>query len=89
MITQTEKDLIRLLKSFGLDKETTVGASILAKTDINREKMIQMLIALYREKGEVAEQDIQKIGIMLTGNRKADISMKNGNIEKCRGNLDD
>ncbi len=76
MITQTEKNLIRLLKSFGLDKETTVGLSILAKTDENREKMIQMIITLYREKGEVTEQDIQKIGLMLTGSRKDGTSMK-------------
>ena len=70
MISQTEKNLIRLLKSFGLDKETTVSTSILAETDENREKMIQMIIALYWEKGEVTEQDIQKIGLMLTGDRK-------------------
>lgn len=70
MITQTEKDLIQLLKSFGLDMETTVNITILAKTDENRAKMIQMIITLYREKGEVTEQDIQKIGLMLTGSRK-------------------
>ena len=70
MISQTEKNLIRLLKSFGLDKETTVGTSILAETDKNREKMIQMIIELYRDRGEVTEQDIHKIGLMLTGSRK-------------------
>ena len=73
MISQTEKNLIRLLKSFGLDKETTVATITLAKTDENREKMIQMIITLYREKGEVTEQDIQKIGLMLTGNRKNEV----------------
>lgn len=71
MISQTEKDLIQLLKSFGLDKDTTVAAVTLAKTDENRERMIQMIIALYQETGEVTEQDIQKIGLMLTGSRKA------------------
>ena len=73
MISQTEKNLIRLLKSFGLDKETTVSISILAKTDENREKMIQLIIELYRERGEVTEQDIQKIGLMLTGSRKKSV----------------
>jgi hypothetical protein len=29
-----------------------------------------MIIELYRERGEVTEQDIQKIGLMLTGDRK-------------------
>ena len=33
MVTKTESNLIRLLKSFGLDKETTVAVSILCKTD--------------------------------------------------------
>ena len=70
MISQTEKNLIRLLKSFGLDRETTVGTSILAETDENRETMIQAIIELYREKGEVTDQDIQKIGMILTGSRK-------------------
>ena len=73
MITQTQHNLIRLLKSFGLDKETTVAIVGLAETDENREKMIQMIITLYREKGEVTEQDIQKIGLMLTGDRKKDL----------------
>ena len=76
MLTQTEKDLIRLLKSLGLDMETTVNVSILAKTDENRAKMIQMIISLYYEKGEVSEQDVQKIGLMLTGNRKSDAQLK-------------
>ena len=70
MLTQTEKDLIRLLKSFGLDKETTISICILAKTDENRKKMMQMIVELYDEKGEVTEQDVQKIGLMLTGIRK-------------------
>ena len=70
MVTQVQHDLIRLLKSFGLDMETTVGIVALAKTDENRAKMIRMIITLYWEKGEVTEQDIQKIGLMLTGSRK-------------------
>ena len=73
MISQTEKDLIRLLKNLGLDKETTVGISILAKTDENRETMIQTIIDLYQEKGEVTEQDIHKIGLILTGDRKKEV----------------
>ena len=73
MISQTEKNLIRLLKSFGLDKGTTTATVTLAKTDENREKMIDMIIDLYLEKGEVSEQDIQKIGMMLTGDRKKEV----------------
>ena len=75
MLSQTEKDLIRLLKSFGLDQNTTVSIGILAKTDENRKKMIQMIIELYYEKGEVSEQDIQKIGMMLTGIRKKECTI--------------
>ena len=73
MITKTESNLIRLLKSCGLDKETTVAVSILCKTDENREKMIQAIIDRYDQKGEVTEQDIQKIGVMLTGQKKPEI----------------
>ena len=70
MITQTEKNLIALLKSLGLDKETTVGTSILLRTDENRQRMIEEIIYLYDKKGEVSEQDIQKIGLILTGDLK-------------------
>lgn len=70
MLTQIESDLIGLLKSLGIDRETTVSIVILAKTDENRKKMIQMIVELYHEKGEVTEQEVQKIGLMLTGIRK-------------------
>ena len=70
MLTETQKYLIRLLKSLGIDQETTINIVILAKTDEIREKMMQMIATLYKEKGEVTEQDIQKIGLMLTGSRK-------------------
>ena len=33
MVSKTESNLIRLLKSCGMDKETTVAVSILCKTD--------------------------------------------------------
>ena len=71
MISQIESDLIRLLKACGLDRETTVSVVGLAKTDENRQKMIDMIIARYDQKGEVTEQDIQKIGLILTGERKS------------------
>ena len=91
MLTETEKNLIRLLKSFGLDKETTVSIAILAKTDENRKKMMKMIIELYYEKGIVTEQDIQKIGLMLTGKRKSsmeerysnEVLTNNAAISKC------
>lgn len=70
MISQTEKDLIMLLKACGLDKETTVATTILCKTDENRQRMIEAIIAQYDRKGTVSEQDIHKIGIMLTGDLK-------------------
>jgi len=70
MVTQVQHDLIRLLKSFGLDMETTVSTVALCRTDENRAKMIGMIIARYDEKGEVTEQDIHKIGLLLTGSLK-------------------
>ena len=74
MVTKVQHNLIRLLKSCGLDKETTVAVVALCKTDENREKMIQAIIDRYYQKGEVTEQDIQKIGVMLTGHRKDEVN---------------
>lgn len=70
MLTQVEKNLIRLLKSVGLDRETTVNISILARTDENRMKMINAILDRYQEKGKVTEQEIQRIGLMITSERK-------------------
>ena len=71
MITKTDRDLIRLLKACGLDRETTVAISILCKTDENRQKMIDLIIEQYDRTGEVTEQYIQKVGLYLTGDRKS------------------
>jgi len=71
MLTQAEKDLIRLLKSCDLDKETTVGMSTLCKTDEKRRALIDMIIARYDQTGKVpTEQEIQIMHLMLTGERK-------------------
>ena len=65
MVTQTEKNLIKLLKCFGLDKETTVSVSVLARTDEIREQLIQETIARYFDKGAVTDQDVLKLLLML------------------------
>ena len=72
MVTQIQSDLIMLLKSFGLDKETTTSIVVLCRTDENCQKMIDEIIYRYDQKGTVTEQDIQKIGLYLTGTRKTD-----------------
>ena len=71
MVTQTQHNLIWLLKSCGLDKDETVAIVTLCKTDEIREQLIQNIITLYEEKGEIPEQDIQKLLLMLTGSRKS------------------
>ena len=71
MITQIEKDLIALLKSIGLDKETTVGTSILLRTDENRLKMMDELCSMILDKNKIpSEQEVHMIGLALTGDRK-------------------
>lgn len=70
MVTQIQHNLIGLLKNLGLYKETTVAIVALCKTDENRQRMIEEIINRYDEKGEVTEQDIQKIGLALTGDLK-------------------
>ena len=70
MVTKVQKDLIMLLKSLGLSMEDTVAELALLKTDENRQKMIEAIIARYGSKGTVTDQDIQKIGVMLTGELK-------------------
>lgn len=70
MVTKVQSDLIELLKACGLSKEDTVAELVLLKTDENRQRMIDEIIHRYDEKGEVTEQDIQKIGLALTGDLK-------------------
>lgn len=70
MLTQVDKKLITLLKAFGLDKDTTVAISVLCRTDENRQKMIDEIIRIYDKNGTVTEQEIQMIGLRLTGTRK-------------------
>ena len=70
MLTQVQKDLIDLLKYLGLDKDTTIAVVSLCKTDENRQLMIDTIIERYKAKGEVTEEDIQKIGLILTGTLK-------------------
>ena len=66
MITKIQSDLIMLLKACGLDKQTTVAEVALLKTDENRQKMINAIIERYKMKGKVTDQDIAKMGMMLT-----------------------
>lgn len=70
MLSQTEKDLIRLLKACGLDVETTVGISGLCETDEKRSTLIEEIIYHYDRKGEITEQDIQKLCLMINGELK-------------------
>ena len=70
MLTEIQSDLIGMLKSLGIDRETTVAIGALTKTDENRLRLMQMMAQLYEEKGEVKEQDIQKMVLMITGSRK-------------------
>ena len=70
MVTKIQSDLIRLLKACGLSQEDTVAELTLLKTDENRQKMIDEIIAIYDRKGAVTEQEIQMIGLRLTGDLK-------------------
>ncbi len=70
MVTKIQSDLIGLLKACGLSEEDTIAELILLKTEENRQRMIEAIIYRYDQKGEVTEQDIQKIGLMLTGDLK-------------------
>ena len=70
MVTKVQSDLIEMLKACGLSKEDTAAELVLLKTDENRQRMIDEIIHRYDEKGEVTEQDIQKIGLALTGDLK-------------------
>ena len=66
MVTEIQSNLIGLLKACGLDKETTVAEVALLGTDENRQKMIDAIIQRYEQKGTVTDQDIAKMGMMLT-----------------------
>ena len=73
MISQIESNLIRLLKACGQDEDSTVATTILAKTDENRQKMIDMIIARYDQKGTVTDEDIGKMLLLLVGERKSSV----------------
>ncbi|MBQ2378491.1 MAG: hypothetical protein II297_08835 [Clostridia bacterium] len=70
MITEIQNDLIGMLKSLGINKESTLAIMSLTKTDEIRLRLLQAMAQLYKEKGEVTEQDILKLILMLTGSRK-------------------
>ena len=70
MITETQSNLIYLLKACGLDKETTVSITCLCETDEKRQMLIDAIIYRYDQKGEVTEQDIQKMCLMINGSLK-------------------
>ena len=70
MITEIQSDLIGMLKSMGINKESTLAIMSLTETDENRLRLLQAIAQLYKEKGEVTEQDILKMILMLIGSRK-------------------
>ena len=70
MITEIQSDLIGMLKSMGINKESILAIMSLTETDENRLRLLQAIAQLYKEKGEVTEQDILKMILMITGNRK-------------------
>ena len=65
-------------KSLEIDKETTVAIGALTKTDENRLHLMQMMAQLYREKGSVEEQDIQKLDYRKTKTTATVIHIKGG-----------
>lgn len=71
MITEIQGDLIDFLKSIGLDKGATLAIDDLAETDENRLKLMRMMADRYTEKGEVTEDDIGKMLLLLVGERKS------------------
>ena len=84
MISEIESDLIGMLKSLGLDKDTTVSIVTLARTDENRLKLLQMMSDRYLERGEVTEQDVGKMLLLLTGKRKEPSATTSEKTEQTR-----
>ena len=74
MLTEMETFLIRLLKSLGFDKDTTLAIDSLCETDENRKIMFEELVKLYREKGSVTQHDTGMILLRLIGDRKTNTS---------------
>lgn len=70
MVTQAEKDLIRLLKSLGFNMEDTIAVGTLAKTDEVIAELIRWIVEVYREKGEVTKEEIAKMLLVLKGDKK-------------------
>ena len=72
MVTEVQESLIYLLKDLGFDKDSTVGIVTLARTDENREKLGQAIVARYDKYGTVTEEEILKMLLILVGKKKED-----------------
>ena len=70
MRDQIGYNLMCLLKSLNIDKETAVSIAIMAKTDENRQELIWAICDRYEEKGTVTEQDVLKLLLIINGRLK-------------------
>lgn len=69
-MTEIRSDLIGMLKSIGLNEDSTVGIVQLAETDENRLKLLQMMSDYYMERGSISEETVGKMLLMLIGSKK-------------------
>ena len=65
-LSETEKDLIHILKALEIDEETTVGVTTLLRTDENREMMLDFIIARYKAKKEITDDLVIKALLKIT-----------------------
>ena len=70
-MTEVRSNLIGLLKACGLDEESTVATVALAKTDENRQTLIDWIIERYDQKGKVTDEDVGKMLLVLVGKKKS------------------
>lgn len=65
-LSETEKDLIVILKGLGKDEEFTIAITDLLETEENQSMMIAFLINRYRAKGKVTNEEIAKVLMKIT-----------------------
>ena len=71
MITEIQRKFILLLKSIGLDKETTLATDDLARTDENRQTLIDWILEYHETRGQVTDEVVGKMLLYLIGERKS------------------
>ncbi len=70
MLTETAKDLVGTMKYLNMGTDFILDTLDRLPTEREQEVMLNSIVLRYRKKGEVTEEDINKIIVMMYGTKK-------------------